>query len=213
MIIDETFAKELALDLLKINAVLLRPNQPFTWTSGWKSPIYCDNRLTMRYPGIRQKIARHFIQFLQQEFPETEVIVGTATSGIPHAAWIASSMDKPMAYVRATKKAHGLGNQIEGGVQEGDVTVVIEDLISTGGSSLSVVDALKFAGAKVQSTLSIFTYGFAESEQKFADKNIPLYSLTDYSTLIEVAEKHKYVDKEDIETLSDWRKHPDEWPN
>jgi orotate phosphoribosyltransferase len=213
MIIDNTFAKELALDLLEINAILLRPNQPFTWTSGWKSPIYCDNRLTMRYPGIRQKIARHFIQFLQSEFPETEVIVGTATSGIPHAAWIASSMDKPLAYVRATKKAHGLGNQIEGGIQAGDVTVVIEDLISTGGSSLSVVDALKFAGADVLSTLSIFTYGFAESEKKFADKNIPLCSLTDYSTLIEVAEKHQYVDKEDIKTLSDWRDHPAEWPN
>jgi orotate phosphoribosyltransferase len=212
MIIDEPFARELSLDLLKINAVLLQPNDPFTWASGWKAPIYCDNRLTMRYPEIRRKIARHFTRFLQQEFPKTEVIVGTSTSGIPHAAWIASSMDKPMAYVRATKKAHGLGNQIEGGIEQGDLTVVIEDLISTGGSSASVVDALKFAGAEVQSVLSIFTYGFDQSEQQFTDKNVPLYSLADYSTLIKVAEKHHYIDEKDLETLANWRKHPAKWP-
>jgi orotate phosphoribosyltransferase len=212
MIIDESFALELALDLLKINAILLQPNDPFTWASGWKSPIYCDNRLTMRYPEIREKIAHRVTQFIQQKFPQIEVIVGTATSGIPHAAWIASFMNKPMAYVRATKKTHGLGNQIEGGVQEGDVTVVIEDLISTGGSSFSVVDALESAGADVQGVLSIFTYGFDQSEQQFADKNVPLYSLTDYPTLIKVAEKQHYVDEKDLETLSDWREHPDEWP-
>lgn len=213
MIIDESFAKEVSLDLLKINAILLQPGDPFTWTSGWKSPIYCDNRLTMRYPEVRQKIARHFSQFLQQKFPETEVIVGTSTSGIPHAAWIASSLDKPMAYVRATQKAHGLENQIEGGIEQGDITVVIEDLISTGGSSSSVVDTLRLAGAEVQSVLSIFTYGFDQSEQLFARKNVPLYSLTDYSTLIKIAEKHRYVDEKDLETLADWRKHPGKWPD
>lgn len=117
-----------------------------------------------------------------------------------------------MAYVRATQKAHGLENQIEGGIEQDDVTVVIEDLISTGGSSSSVVDALKFAGADVQSVLSIFTYGFDQSEQLFANKNVPLYSLTDYSTLIEVAEKHNYVNEKDLETLNNWRKHPDKWP-
>jgi orotate phosphoribosyltransferase len=213
MIIDESFAPELSLDLLKINAVLLQPNQPFTWASGWKSPIYCDNRLTMRYPEIRKKIALRFVQFIRQKFPQTDVIVGTATSGIPHAAWIASSMNKPMAYVRATKKGHGLGNQIEGGIQQGDATVVIEDLISTGGSSLSVVQALKSAGAKVQGVLSIFTYDFDQSRQQFADKNISLYSLTDYPTLIKAAEKQHYIDEKDLETLSNWRKYPDKWVN
>src|SRR5699024_10050952 len=141
------------------------------------------------------------------------VIVGTSTSGIPHAAWIASSLNKPMGYVRATKKSYGLENQIEGGVQEEDKVVVIEDLISTGGSALSVVDALYFAGAEVLSVLSIFTYRFDQSVQNFKEKNTPLYTLTDYPTLIEVAEEHGYVDKNDLETLADWREHPDEWSN
>lgn len=213
MIIEPSFAEELALELLKINAVVLRPNDPFTWSSGWHSPIYCDNRLTLRYPKIRKKIAQHFIEFINQKYADTQVITGTATAGIPHAAWISESLDKPMAYVRAKAKAYGLGNQIEGGIQKGETTVVVEDLISTGGSAISVVEALKFIGADVEAVMSIFTYGFDKSTQRFKHANVPVFTLTDYSTLIEVAKDHHYVDEKDLETLAAWRKKPATWPN
>ena len=212
MIINSTFARELALDLLEINAVVLRPNDPFTWSSGWHSPIYCDNRLTLRYPKIRKKIAQQFIDFIRKEYPNFDVITGTATAGIPHAAWIAEYLDKPMGYVRAKAKAYGLGNQIEGGIQKGESTVVIEDLISTGGSAISVVEALKFIGADVHSVLSIFTYGFDKSTQKFEKANIPIHTLTDYATLIDVAKDHDYIVEKDLETLADWRTKPETWP-
>lgn len=212
MIIDSSFAEELALDLLNIHAVVLNPDEPFTWSSGWNSPIYCDNRLTIRYPEIRKKIARHFTDFIRKEYPETDVITGTATAGIPHAAWIAEALDKPMSYVRAKAKAYGLGNQIEGGIQKGESTVVIEDLISTGGSAISVVEALDFIGANVHCVASIFTYGFDKSIQKFREADVPVYTLTDYSTLIRVANDHQYINKEDLETLAEWRRSPASWP-
>lgn len=213
MIIDQPFAKEIALELLKINAVILRPNDPFTWSSGWHSPIYCDNRLTLRYPKVRKKIAAKFIEFIQKEFPNVDVITGTATAGIPHAAWVSGSLDKPMSYVRAKAKAYGLGNQIEGGIQKGESTVVIEDLISTGGSAISVVEALEFIGAEVKAVLSIFTYGFDKSIRRFEEADIPVHTLTDYTTLIEVAREHDYVNSSDLETLASWRKQPETWPN
>lgn len=213
MIIDQKFAKEIALHLLEINAVVLRPNDPFTWSSGWHSPIYCDNRLTLRYPEIRKKIATHFIDFIHEEYGDVDVITGTATAGIPHAAWVAGSLDKPMCYVRAKAKAYGLGNQIEGGIQKGETTVVIEDLISTGGSAISVVEALRFIGADIKAALSIFTYGFDKSIQRFEEAGVPIHTLTDYTTLIEVAKDHDYVNESDLETLAAWRKKPDTWPN
>lgn len=213
MLIDSSFAKEIALDLLKINAVILRPNDPFTWSSGWNSPIYCDNRLTMRYPKIRKKIAQKFVSFIREEYGDIDVITGTATAGIPHAAWIAENMDKPMSYVRAKAKAYGLGNQIEGGIQKGESTVIIEDLISTGGSAISVVEALQFIDADVQAVLSIFTYGFDKAIQRFEDAGVALYTLTDYTTLIDVANEHGYVDENDLEALAEWRKRPETWPN
>ena len=213
MIIDSSFAEELALDLLDINAVVLNPDDLFTWSSGWNSPIYCDNRLTMRYPKIRKKIAKHFIDFIQSEYSDTDVITGTATAGIPHAAWIAEYLDKPMSYVRAKAKAYGLGNQIEGGIQKGESTVVVEDLISTGGSAISVVEALHFIGADVKGVLSIFTYGFDKSVRKFKKAGIPIHTLTDYTTLIEVAKDHDYVNEEHLEALAKWRKSPSTWPN
>lgn len=213
MIIDKTYSRELAKSLLDINAVILRPNTPFTWTSGWNSPIYCDNRLTLRYPEIRRKISRAFINIIEEKFPDVEVITGTATAGIPHAAWIAGSLDKPLAYVRAKAKAYGLGNQIEGGVDKGQSTIVIEDLVSTGGSAISVIDALQFIGADVRALLSIFTYGFDKSVQKFEDKDIPFYSLTDYTTLIDVALETGKIKDEDLKLLNAWRKNPDTWPN
>jgi len=213
MIIDNKFAKEIALDLLKINAVILQPNEPFTWSSGWNSPIYCDNRLTLRYPNIRKKIAQKFVEFISMEYPDTDVITGTATAGIPHAAWVAENLDKPLSYVRAKAKAYGLGNQIEGGIQKGETTIVIEDLISTGGSAISVVEALLFIGAEIEAVLSIFTYGFDKALKRFEDAGIPLYTLTDYATLIEVASENNYIDEKDLETLSDWRNRPETWPN
>lgn len=213
MIIDTDFSKEIALDLLNINAVILRPHDPFTWSSGWNSPIYCDNRLTLRYPEIRKKIAMKFIDFINAKYGDVDVITGTATAGIPHAAWVAGSTDKPMAYVRAKAKAYGLGNQIEGGIQKGETTVVIEDLVSTGGSAISVVEALKFIGADVKAVLSIFTYGFDKAVNRFDKAGVALHSLTDYATLIEVAKDNDYINEEDLATLTDWRKKPATWPN
>lgn len=213
MIIDSSFAKEIALDLLEIDAVVLRPEDPFTWSSGWHSPIYCDNRLTLRHPEIRKKIAARFIDFIHDEYGDVDVITGTATAGIPHAAWVAGSLDKPMSYVRAKAKAYGLGNQIEGGIQKGESTVVIEDLISTGGSAMSVVEALTFIGADIKAVLSIFTYGFDKSIERFEKAGVAVHTLTDYTMLVEVAKQNGYVGEENLETLADWRKRPETWPN
>lgn len=212
MIIDEVFAKKLALKLLEIDAIVLRPNEPFTWSSGWNSPIYCDNRLTLRYPELRSEIADAFVKFIREKFPDVDVVTGTATAGIPHAAWVSDRLNKPMAYVRSKAKAYGLGNQIEGGVDKGQSAVVVEDLISTGTSALTVVDTLKFIGAEIKAVLSIFTYGFDKAEQRFKDKGVEVYTLTDYSTLIEVAQQNGYVTKDDLEHLNNWRAQPETWP-
>jgi orotate phosphoribosyltransferase len=213
MILNNSFARELAAHLLDINAVVLRPNDPFTWTSGWNSPIYCDNRLTLRYPEIRNKIENEFTAIIREKYPDVNVVTGTATAGIPHAAWVASNLNKPMAYVRAKAKAHGMGNQIEGGVKKGESTVVIEDLISTGGSAISVVEALKFVGAKVDAVLSIFTYDFDKASKRFSDTEVPVYTLTDYKTLVNVAIEKGVIDGDDLDLLSSWREHPDVWPD
>ncbi|MEX2586000.1 MAG: orotate phosphoribosyltransferase [Balneolaceae bacterium] len=212
MIRDKKFAKELAEELLKINAVILRPNKPFTWASGWNSPIYCDNRLTLRFPAVRKKISKAFVEIIEAEFPDVEVITGTATAGIPHAAWIAENMDKPLAYVRSKAKAYGLGNQIEGGVDKGQTTVVIEDLISTGGSAMAVVDAIQFIGGDIKGVLTLFTYGFDKARKQFEDAGIPVYALTDYATLIEVAVEKNYIESESLKTLNSWRANPSTWP-
>ena len=167
----------------------------------------------MRYPEIRKKISKAFVNIIREKFDDVDVITGTATAGIPHAAWIAENMDKPLAYVRAKAKAYGLGNQIEGGVDKGQSTIVIEDLISTGSSAISVVKALDFISADVLGVLSIFTYGFDKANQKFDEQKIPLYTLTDYETLIDVALEIGTVDQSDIELLNNWRKSPETWPN
>ncbi len=211
MIINEIFAEELAAQLLEINAIILRPNEPFTWASGWNSPIYCDNRLTLHYPEIRKNIAHQFASFIENEFPHIDVITGTATAGIPHATLIADALSKPMAYVRAKPKTYGMGNQIEGGVAKGESTVVIEDLVSTGGSALSVIDALQFVGANVDALISIFTYGFDVSYHNFQNVNVPVYTLTDYTTLVNVAVEKGFVTTSDLDVLSSWRTNPDTW--
>ncbi|MEX0647275.1 MAG: orotate phosphoribosyltransferase [Balneolaceae bacterium] len=212
MIINDAYARELAQSLLEINAVVLRPNEPFKWSSGWNSPIYCDNRLTLRYPEIRERIAKHFTEHIAANFQSVDVITGTATAGIPHAAWVAQKLNKPLAYVRAKAKAYGLGNQIEGGVDKGQSTLVIEDLISTGGSAISVIEALRFIGADVKAVLSIFTYGFDTANQQFEKLKIPVYCLTDYTTLIEVALEMGKINEQDLELLNKWREHPSTWP-
>jgi orotate phosphoribosyltransferase len=213
MIFDKEFANELALDLLKINAVVLRPNEPFTWASGWKSPIYCDNRLTLRYPKIRKKIAQAFVSIVKNNFAQTDVITGTATAGIPHAAWVSADLDLPMAYVRSKAKNHGMTNQIEGGISKGESSVIIEDLISTGGSAMSVAEVINLIDAKVLGICSIFTYGFDEADSLFNEAGILTYSLTDYNTLLEVASANNYIQASDLEILAEWRKNPSTWPS
>jgi len=212
MIINTEFSRELARELLRINAVVLRPNDPFVWSSGWNSPIYCDNRLTLLYPELRRKMAGEFAAKIRADFPESSVITGTATAGIPHAAWVADQLDLPMAYVRAKAKAYGMGNQIEGGVRKGQPTVVIEDLISTGGSVVSVIEALQFVGANVQAVCTIFTYNFDTASSRLQEVGVPVYALTDYTTLIDVALQGGYIKNEDLQLLADWRSHPDTWP-
>jgi orotate phosphoribosyltransferase len=197
--------------LLEINAVALKPNEPFTWTSGLRSPIYCDNRLTLSYPEVRREIARGLQKLILEYFPGTEVIAGTATAGIPHAAWISEGMNLPMCYVRSKAKGHGKGNQIEGKVEEGQKVVVVEDLISTGGSVITAVQALKEAGCEVLGVVSIFTYGLEKGKQAFMQEDIKSESLTDFAALVEVAIEKGYISENDKESLLSWSKNPAEW--
>lgn len=201
-------SEQIASYLLKIEAVALRPQQPFTWTSGIKSPIYCDNRLTLSYPEIRSYIADAFAELIASQYPGTEVIAGTATAGIPHAAWVADKLNLPMAYIRDKAKGHGKQNQIEGIISPGQKVVVIEDLISTGGSSLKAAEAVKEAGAEPVAVLAIFSYQLDRAEKAFQEAGIPLQSLSDYGTLIEVALGQGKIASTDVELLQSWRKDP-----
>ncbi|WP_337098649.1 orotate phosphoribosyltransferase [Paenibacillus sp. YIM B09110] len=198
----------IAKSLLAIEAVALRPNDPFTWTSGIKSPIYCDNRLTMSYPEIRDLIAEGFATLIRELYPDTEVIAGTSTAGIPHAAWVAQKLNLPMAYIRDKAKGHGKQNQIEGRIAPGQKVVVIEDLISTGGSSLKAALAVREAGAEVQSVLAIFTYQFESAVQAFEAESVPLQTLSNYSALIQAAVEVGKVDETDVDALQAWRNDP-----
>lgn len=203
--------REVAGALLEIGAVSLQPDAPFTWSSGLKSPIYCDNRLTLSYPDVRRKVAEGLSQLIQDRFPETEVVAGTATAGIPHAAWVAELMNLPMSYVRSKTKGHGKGNQIEGKVLPGQKVVVVEDLISTGGSVIEAVQALRGAGCEVLGVVSIFTYQLEKGEQQLLAADIEAYSLTDFTTLANAAEEKGLISKENLESLAEWRKNPAEW--
>jgi orotate phosphoribosyltransferase len=206
-----TMKKLIAEKLLDINAVALKPEAPFTWASGLRSPIYCDNRLTLSYPEVRKAVAAGLQQLIQEHFPGTEVIAGTATAGIPHAAWVSGLMDLPMCYVRSKAKGHGKGNQIEGKAEAGQKVVVVEDLISTGGSVITAVNALKEAGCDVLGVVSIFTYGLEKGKQLFEKENIKSFSLTDFPALIEVAITKGYVSSENQESLLLWSKDPAAW--
>ena len=206
-------AEQIAKDLLSIKAVSLSPDEPFTWASGLKSPIYCDNRVTMSYPEVRRAIAQGLAAKIKEEFPNVEVIAGTATAGIPHAAWVAEILDLPMVYIRSKAKDHGRGNQIEGRITEGQKMVVIEDLISTGGSVLEAAAAAKREGADVLGVAAIFTYELAKGKKNFEEANTPLTTLTNYSTLIESALQENYINQEQLELLKKWRKDPENWLN
>lgn len=208
MVNINSIAKQVAESLLEIGAVALRPHQPFTWTSGIKSPIYCDNRLTMSYPEIRDLIAESFATVIRESYPDTEVIAGTATAGIPHAAFVAQKLGLPMAYIRDKAKGHGKENQIEGLIKAGQKVIVIEDLISTGGSSIKAAQAVHEAGAVPQAVLAIFSYQLDKAVNAFAEAGIPLQTLSNYTALIDVAAERGVIKSEDLELLKSWRQDP-----
>lgn len=197
--------------LLQIKAIKLQPNDPFTWASGWNSPIYCDNRVSLSYPKIRTYIRQQLANKIVAAYGEPDIIVGVATGGIAQGALVAEELGLPFAYVRSSAKAHGMGNQIEGHYTEGQNAVVIEDLVSTGGSSLKAVEALREAGVNVKGLISIFTYGFDLAINNFKEANCPMVSLTDYDVLIAKALESEYVNEDDLESLRNWRKAPDKW--
>ncbi|MFR4285665.1 MAG: orotate phosphoribosyltransferase [Enterococcus italicus] len=200
-------------ELLAIKAVFLNPEEPFTWASGMKSPIYCDNRLTMSYPAVRKKIAKGLAEKIKATFPDVQVIAGTATAGIPHAAWVAELLDLPMVYIRSKPKDHGKGNQIEGRITPGQKMVVIEDLISTGGSVLEACAAAENEGANVLGVAAIFTYELPKGKENFENATTPLVTLTNYSTLINVAQEEAYIRPEQKDLLSKWKENPENWLN
>ena len=200
--------KTIAEDLLKIKAVFLRPNEPFTWASGIKSPIYCDNRLTLSDTQVRNDVENGLAQLIKEHYPEAEVLMGTSTAGIAHAAITATILNLPMGYVRSGAKDHGRGNQIEGKLLPGQKVVVVEDLISTGGSCIEVVNVLREAGADVLGVVSIFTYGMKKGLERLAAAEVKNVSLCDLDTLVEVAANKAYIAPEDKERLIKFRNNP-----
>ena len=200
-----TLERKLAKELLAIEAVALRPNDYFTWTSGIKSPIYCDNRITMSYPSIRKEIAAGMVEVIKEKYPAVEVIAGTATAGIPHAAWVSELLDLPMIYVRDSAKKHGKTNQIEGRVLEAQKVVIIEDLISTGLSSLKIAKALREAGAEVLGVVAIFSYELKKAQDAFEEAGVEYITLTNYPVLVEEAVAIEYIHQDDVEKLLEWR--------
>ncbi|MBK9732732.1 MAG: orotate phosphoribosyltransferase [Chitinophagaceae bacterium] len=211
MIGSESVAVKMAALLLQINAVKLSLHQPFTWSSGWKSPIYCDNRLTLSFPEIRTFIKESLAELIKEKFPDVELLAGVATAGIAHGALIADALETPFCYVRSSAKEHGLGNKIEGLALPGQKVVVVEDLVSTGGSSLSVVNALREAGCEVIGMVAIFNYGFPMAEQNFTQSNCPCYTLTDYETLVKASLKKGTVAENEVHSLELWRLSPSTW--
>ncbi len=208
---DEETGQQIAKDLLSIEAIKLRPTDPFTWASGWKSPIYCDNRLSLSFPEIRSGIKSHFSKLVTEKFPDCEAIAGVATAGIPQGALVADALGLPFIYVRSKSKGHGLTNQIEGKINEGQKVVVLEDLVSTGGSSLAAVASLREQKIKVMGMVSIFTYGFPISRTNFENAEVDLFFLSEYSILISQAIHQGLVKPEMMETLNKWRDHPESW--
>ena len=208
---DKSLAKQIAKELLSIGAIKLQPEQPFTWASGWNSPIYCDNRVSLSYPELRTQIKKGLASIVKEKFPDAQVIAGVATAGVPQGALVADELGLPLVYVRSKSKGHGLENQIEGHLKKGQKVVVVEDLVSTGGSSLKAVDALRVAGADIAGMISIFTYDFTIAKENVAEKEIDLYYLSDYPTLLEHALETGQITGELVETLNNWRLDPGSW--
>lgn len=203
--------KIIAQHLLQINAIKLQPSSPFTWASGWKSPIYCDNRKTLSFPETRKAIRDAFSELIKSKYPDVEVIAGVATGAIAIGALVAESLGLPFVYIRAAAKGHGLENRIEGFLEEGKKVVVVEDLISTGGSSLSAVDALRNTSAKVLGMVAIFSYEFNVAIDNFASAGCELTTLSNYSALLELALESGFIQNEQLELLKTWRENPSEW--
>jgi orotate phosphoribosyltransferase len=204
-------AEKIAEHLLQIKAIRLQPSQPFTWASGWKSPIYCDNRISLSHPKVRTYIRQALVKIIEEKFGKPDVIAGVATAAIAQGVLVAESMGLPFVYVRSAPKDHGRENLIEGELKEGLSAVVIEDLISTGGSSLKAVRALRDAGCKVAGMVSVFSYGFKIAADNFKNENCPVVSLCDYETLISKAVDAKFITGADLHTLRAWREKPDTW--
>ena len=203
--------KQIANNLIQIKAIKLEPANPFTWASGWKSPIYCDNRKILSYPELRTMIKKEFVSLIKEKFSDVQVIAGVATGAIAHGALVAEAMNLPFIYIRSKPKGHGLENMIEGDLKDGQKVVVVEDLISTGKSSLKAVEAIRFAGAEVLGLVAIFTYNFQLAEDSFTNQGCEYYTLSDYNSMIEEALNMKYINESQIETLKNWRKSPDNW--
>lgn len=204
-------ARQVAAHLLNIEAIRLSPAQPFRWSSGWNSPIYCDNRLSLSYPDVRTYIKNALAEAIKTQFPTVEIIAGVATAGVAQGALVADVLDLPYAYVRPEPKKHGMGNQIEGRILAGQKVVVLEDLISTGGSSLKVVDVLRAAGAEVLGMAAIFTYGFSVADDNFKEKNVELLCLSNYDILIQEALTLDYISEDQLSSLAQWRQDPESW--
>ncbi|MDN3673634.1 orotate phosphoribosyltransferase [Flavobacterium branchiarum] len=211
MIFNKDTAEKTAELLLQINAIKLNPGNPFTWASGWKSPIYCDNRLILSFPSIRNYVRDEFAKNIEKQFGKPDVIAGVATGAIGIGILVAESLGLPFVYVRPEPKKHGRQNQVEGFLQKGQNVVVVEDLISTGNSSLLAVEALRNAGANIKGMAAIFTYGFDVAEKNFKDANIDLYTLSNYSNLLNLAVAKKYIPENDLVTLQEWNVNPASW--
>ncbi len=211
MIYDIDIAKQVAKSLLQINAIILQPNDPFKWASGWNSPIYCDNRKILSFPEIRNYIRQGLAAIIKSHYRGANVIAGVATAGIPHGALVAEELGLPFIYVRSKAKEHGKQNQIEGYFEEGQSVILVEDLISSGKSSLEAAVALKEAGMNVKGMVSIFTYGFDAATENFKNRNCEYVSLCDYNTLLPQAMEQKYINKEDLTILKEWREDPSIW--
>ena len=211
MIFDKETAKKTAELLLQIHAIKLRPQDPFTWASGWKSPIYCDNRIVLSYPTIRNYVREEMGKFIEKEYGKPDVIAGVATGAIGIGMLVAEYLGLPFIYVRPEAKHHGRQNQIEGYIEKGQNVVVVEDLISTGKSSLNAVKALKEAEVNVKGMVAIFTYGFKVAEDNFKTNNISLHTLSNYANVLEQALDTNYISETELQTLSNWNKNPSEW--
>lgn len=207
----EITAVQTAKSLLQVKAIKLNNENPFTWASGRKSPIYCDNRVTLSYPEIRTFIRQQFVETINEHFGNCDMIAGVATGGIAQGVLVAQDLCKPFSYVRSEQKTHGLTNQIEGDVHEGQSVIVIEDLVSTGKSSLNAVHALREKGCRVKGMVAIFTYGLDVAIKNFAEAKVELLTLTNYNTLIAVARDENYITNEEMASLADWRMNPEKW--